>query len=253
MTPSTAQRDIREGLDRLDIGKGAEVMVHSSLSSFGIVEGGAPAVIQALRDQVTGSGTVLMPAFVQKVNGQRASYLERKQAWNAMMSPSDVGFITETFRNTDQVLRSDHPTHSICARGATAEKATHGHRSAHGRPSPWSDNAFGIGSPWDWMVERDIHYLLMGVDFDVCTMLHYVQALFAERNGLYNEDPKQWPNFDFPAVGDRLKAKGIVDETVVGGSRWYHIRARSLVDEALGILEENPELVTPAKVVPFPS
>ena len=249
--PAVTQRDIRDGLDRLGTGTGSAGMVHSSLSSFGTVDGGALGVIKALMQQVSGKGTILMPAFVQKVNGRRASYPERETEWNVETSPSDVGLVTETFRTTTSVIRSDHPSHSICTWGRNAKEATRGHRTASGRPSPWCNRAFGVGSPWDWMYENDVHYLLMGVDFNVCTMLHYVQALFAERNGLYEGNLQQWPIFSFPAVGEKLKEKDIVDETTVGRSRWYHLGAKSLVDEALGILEGNPEMIKPTRIAPY--
>jgi len=244
------KEDIQQGLQQLGIGVGGDVVVHSSLSSFGYVVGGPETVIRALMEQVTEVGTVLMPAFVQRVHGRKASYEDRVRHWNIRESPSDVGLITETFRRTHGVLRSDDPTHSFCAWGAGADAATRGHKHAWGRPSPWNERAFGKGSPWDWMYEHNAHYLLMGVDFDVCSILHYVQALYAEQEGLYEAVPPQWPGFDFSEMGSALKKRGLVDQVRVGASVWLRIRSRTLVDEALLILRRRPAMIRVQTIVP---
>lgn len=67
-------------------------MVHSSLKSLGYVEGGADTVIQAFLDTIEESGTLVMPTLIQKdfANAYKTWYLDK---------PSDVGYITEVFRN----------------------------------------------------------------------------------------------------------------------------------------------------------
>lgn len=52
--------EITDGLRRLGLDRSSDVLVHSSLSSFGYVDGGAEAVCQAL---VETCGTVLMPGW----------------------------------------------------------------------------------------------------------------------------------------------------------------------------------------------
>ena len=56
---SVSQSEIVEGLKAGGLVAGCPVLVHSSLSSFGHVEGGADAVIDALLEAV--GGTVLVP------------------------------------------------------------------------------------------------------------------------------------------------------------------------------------------------
>ncbi|NOX44142.1 MAG: AAC(3) family N-acetyltransferase, partial [Caldiserica bacterium] len=63
--------DIVRGLRELGLEVGAIVGVHSSLSSFGYVEGGADAVIDALLEVVGEEGTVVMPTH--------SANLERKE------------------------------------------------------------------------------------------------------------------------------------------------------------------------------
>ena len=56
------QLDIVDGLKALGLEQGAAVEVHSSLSSLGYVEGGAPTVIKALIEVVGEQGAIVMPA-----------------------------------------------------------------------------------------------------------------------------------------------------------------------------------------------
>lgn len=48
-------------LKELGLGEGETVIVHTSLSSLGYVVGGGEAVIHALMDVLTPSGTLVMP------------------------------------------------------------------------------------------------------------------------------------------------------------------------------------------------
>src|SRR5262245_28997768 len=60
--PLISQEELAQGLRRLGVQPGAIVEVHSSLSAFGRVVGGAPAVIDALIDVITPDGTIVMSA-----------------------------------------------------------------------------------------------------------------------------------------------------------------------------------------------
>ena len=170
--------DLLHGFAAIGLERGDALFFHSSLSSFGHVEGGAAAVIDAAVRAVGPKGTVMVPTFVQKVDGKSASYSQRVKAWDIHRSPSDVGAITESFWRRPEAVRSDDPRNSLAAIGAEAEAVMSAHRSAGPRPSPWGDFSYGFGSPWDWLVERNALYLLMGVDFTVCSILHYVQILW---------------------------------------------------------------------------
>jgi len=65
--------DIIAALRRVGLQPGDHVVVHSSLKSFGHVDGGPDAVIDALEDAVTKCGTVVMPTY----SGQLIYVLER--------------------------------------------------------------------------------------------------------------------------------------------------------------------------------
>ena len=54
-----------DDLKRLGVRDGDCVMLHSSLSSLGLVEGGADTVVEAFLDAMGPQGTLLTPAFTQ--------------------------------------------------------------------------------------------------------------------------------------------------------------------------------------------
>ncbi len=247
--PVVTQADIEAGLRELGLRDGDVAMAHSSLSSFGWVDGGAPTVIRAMLAVVGPRGTIVMPTLCQRD-------LERRfELWDIERSPSDVGRITETLRLWPGARRSDHPTHSVAAVGRLAEFITASHASAFDRPSPWGERAFGFGSPWERLYELDALYIFFGVTFRYCTMLHFVQAelcrqilapldddaraRFAARLRDWQRDGL-WPNFSFEEMGKYLARPGHVRETTIGAARCLSIRTQTLVREALRELHTHP-------------
>src|SRR6476620_10567900 len=106
-------------LQRIGIKKGDSLLVHSSLSKIGFVEGGPKTVIEALQEAVGEEGTLLFPAFPAK--GRNKTHLEEHPFFDVRNTPSQMGSITEYFRGMKGVLRSLHPTDSIAAKGPLAE------------------------------------------------------------------------------------------------------------------------------------
>lgn len=105
--PCVRKEDIEAGLRRLGLKKGDSVGVHSSLSSFGRVEGGADAVIDALLDVVGEDGNVVMSTHsanlleVPRTPEQIAmgvSWLYKILPYDPAETPVTTGIISETFR-----------------------------------------------------------------------------------------------------------------------------------------------------------
>ncbi|MDE2998468.1 MAG: AAC(3) family N-acetyltransferase [Gemmatimonadota bacterium] len=242
--PTVHKSDVVQGFAALGLREGDAMLFHSSLRSFGTVEGGADTVIDGAVEAVGESGTVVVPTFVQKVNGESATYRRRFEAWDVDGSPSDVGHITEVLRRRPEAVRSDHCCDSLAAIGADAEAAMGGHKHAGPRYSPWDGKAFGHGSPWDWLVERNALYLLMGVGFNVCSIFHYNQALWVERSYASTGDPRMWPNFNFSVMGERVKSAGLVSQVCVGPSVWQAFRVVPTLEHVSRVLDEEPSLIT---------
>ena len=238
------KEDILKGFAALGLRAGDALLFHSSLKSFGYVQEGADAVIDGAIEAVGASGTVVVPTFVQKVNGESATYRTRLDAWNIHSSPSDVGYITEVFRQRPNAVRSDHCCDSLSAIGAEAKAAMGGHKRAGPRLSPWDEKAFGYGSPWDWLVARNALYVLMGVGFNVCSIFHYNQALWVKSKYRKSDEPHMWPGFNFSTMGDRVKSAGLVSQTSVGPSLWQAFRVVPTLKHVSHVLQDEPSLIT---------
>src|SRR5262245_27479084 len=173
--PRVTREGVAAGLRRLGVGSGDTVFFHSSLRSLGTVAGGADAVIDGFREAVGPAGTVVVPTFT--LLGRRGRF----GSWyDHDASPSTVGLITETLRRRPEAVRSFHPIHSVAAAGRRAVEVTAGHRRARGRVSPWCDAAFAHQSTFDLLARWDAWYVLLGVSFQVQTIMHYVETVLAD-------------------------------------------------------------------------
>ncbi|MGI5820357.1 MAG: AAC(3) family N-acetyltransferase, partial [Armatimonadota bacterium] len=244
----------------IGIEQGDTVFYHSSLSSMGTVAGGPDAVIDGFLEAVGPEGTVAVPTLCNW--GQDEQHLVF-ECWDRATSPSYVGAITEALRRRPGAFRSDHATHSVAAIGARAEELTAGHGSGGLRPSPFSATAFAAESPWQRLVEWNAAYCFIGVTFHVCTMVHYVEAVLAERM-IERADPEDrawlldglsgWMESGFfPAIRiedrevieEMLAARGVVKYGQIGSATFTCARARPMVAEWLCIVESNPDMWLP--------
>lgn len=145
---------------------GMDVLVHSSLSSIGYVEGGAESVIDALLEICgTDRGTVIVPTLT----GTAQDGPECPPQFDQARSPCWTGIIPETFRKRPEALRSIHPTHSVAAIGNKAAYYTADHENCL--------TPCGEGSPYLKLAEQGGSILLLGVSLESNTTLHAVEEL----------------------------------------------------------------------------
>ena len=147
-------------LQTLGVKKGMNIMVHSSLSKLGNVEGGADTVIDALIEVVGSNGTILMPAF----NQGRAYWAG--DIFNPSSTPTVNGTIPECFRKRGGVLRSLNPTHSFAAWGKNAARYTADHLES---------GCMGVDSPLHRLMQDGGYCLMLGTDFAHNTFHHAVE------------------------------------------------------------------------------
>lgn len=100
--------------------RGHHVIVHTSLSAFGHVEGGARTVCAALLEAVSGTGTVLMPTFTYDTMVKRQHSGPRLAYHPDLPVHREIGAVPDAFRALPGVVRSAHPTHSFAAWGRLA-------------------------------------------------------------------------------------------------------------------------------------
>ncbi len=153
-------------LQKIGLTVGDSVLVHSSLSKIGFVEGGAKTVVDALFDVVGENGTLLFPTFPAK--GKNKTHLQEHPFFDILNTPSQMGSITEYFRKLDNVFRSFHPTDAVCAKGPLAEYYTNSH---FGQITPYNEN-----SPFRKLCFKKGKILMLGTTLNgACTNLHTLE------------------------------------------------------------------------------
>jgi aminoglycoside 3-N-acetyltransferase len=162
--------DIADALRKSGITEGDLVMVHSSLSSFGRIEGGAETVIDAILEAVGAKGTVLFPTFTTSFIYFEGT-LNKSQKYRPFdkNDPSQVtvGKIPQIFLRRKGVCRSVHPSHSVAGIGPLAEKCISGHKE--------TDSPTGKNSPFAKLLEFKGKILYFGSGLAPTTFLHFLE------------------------------------------------------------------------------
>lgn len=234
--PVVTQADIRTGLGQLGVDRGDLLIVHSSLSSFGIVEGGAEAVVDAILDAVGPEGTLVVPTFNFSPG-----------VFDPAQTPSVMGRITEVVRARTDAVRSLHPTHSVAAVGPLAEAITEGHENA---------DAFGRGSPLWKALQANAKILQLGVTHTSNSMIHVAEEIvgapYLERTrrvgvrapgGMVVQKWIRRPGCSrgFDKIEEELAEREIVRQIRIGSCTARLMRARSLVEVAVEMLRFSPD------------
>ena len=243
--------DIQSALRTVGIEKRDVVFVHSSLSSFGHVEGGADTVIDALVETVGNDGTVVMPTFTW------GSFHDKQRViFDLADTPSETGRITEVFRRRKGVIRSTHICHSVAALGPHAHDVMgEGIRS------------FGKGSSFNMLYRLNAWNLFLGVSFSVCTALHMVEEFMQVPYRAYRDfksskvilpDKTEIPSTaleyirkegysnDFEKMGEIFSKEGVLRICTLGQARIINVRIRHIFEVTRKHLERDAGfLLTP--------
>ncbi len=179
--------DIETGLRRIGVEEGDVLLVHSSLSRFGYVEGGADEVIDALLRAVGPGGTLMMSAITTQtayvvacIEAAQRGEMASVERFDVLGMPTYAGAIAETFRRRPGVRRSWHPTHSVTAIGRRAEELLADHENASG--------PCGAGTPYGRLCDCDRGFvLLLGVNHMSNTTLHGIEEMAGVEYVLYPE------------------------------------------------------------------
>ena len=162
------EKDIIEAFGRLGLRADDVLLIHSSMKSFGYVDGGPDTVISALK-KVVKDGTLVFPTLRSR------QFYNAYRDWDIHRTPSDVGLLSETFRRHPGVMRSDQETHSVAAIGQKAHYITEGHRTGRPRVGVFGDLAFGYNSPWQRMYDHNAVVVMIGVSMVYNTFKHFVE------------------------------------------------------------------------------
>ena len=188
---------LKTTLKSLGIEAGDRIMVHSSFKSFGGFENGPQGVVQALQESVTESGILAMPGLSDCCDGGTAGTYDKEntpiEKW--------VGIIPETFRKTPGVLRSEHPTHSVCAWGKEA---------AEFLKQKERFDCFAPDGPWGKLAQRG-KLVFLGESVGGNTFLHACEA---------------WYNTYIDSIEAEVDGQMVRIANYPGGCRggWYNLK-----------------------------
>lgn len=251
------KEDIKRGLQRLGLKEGDIVIVHSSLSSFGFVDGGAETVVDALLETVGKEGTVVMPTY--SINRRKVRRSKKEITWGVTWkykitsydpkrTPCWTGAIPEAFRKRKNAERSLNPTHSIAAIGAKAKEIVD---AAKENADQGFKKVLGFNG----------YVLLIGVGLNVCSAMHLAEEqVQLPKHILEKIRPPQeliakygrdlgWPHWDigfgpypdFAKMEEPCEKHGIMKTTKIGRSEVKLLRLKELIELYAEYLRKNPE------------
>ncbi|WAO97118.1 SPBc2 prophage-derived aminoglycoside N(3')-acetyltransferase-like protein YokD [Fusarium falciforme] len=177
--PLCTRSSLANNLRSLGLSPGDTVLVHSSLSRIGWINGGAETLVHSLLDVLAPQGTLVVPTHTGS-NSDPAGWVNPPvpQSWwqtiRDTMPVFDVrtsrtermGVVSETVRTWPGAVRSMHPQTSFSAIGANSKVVTEAHAL---------DSLLGDESPLTRLEDVDAKVLLLGVGFDVCTCFHLAE------------------------------------------------------------------------------
>jgi aminoglycoside N3'-acetyltransferase len=242
-TPLT-QKDIEVGLRRLGLGRGDAVEVHSSLSSFGWVEGGAPTVVDALMNVVGENGALVMSAYPVSLplplTGQEKAkgILAKVQIFGEDYDGrTGMGAIADEFRRRPGTCLG-RGIHRVCAWGHDA--ARH------------SQEGYG------YLLEINGWVLCLGVDIHRCSSMHMAEGkvkipneiakLFQAPEYILRDYPEDtWyvqygstPDDAWAKVQDEAERRGLIRRCRIGRAECMLFKARAVVAIYAEALRTDP-------------
>lgn len=226
---------------RIGITEGMELEVHSSLSSFGYIEGGAETVIEALIECVGESGSIFMPALrlsppMELTEDDRSMGITVKiKVLPEEAQRTDMGIVADTFRQRPDVITGEGIIR-------TSGWGVHAHEAAKG----------GL----DHVIHNGGKALLLGVDIYKLTAMHYVEDILPnEISNIFTPNekilkkypPDKWfieagepPVKSWYTIQDKAYEKGLIEDGYIGKCRYMFFDIWEVVSLYKEELENDP-------------
>lgn len=230
-----------EELKKIGLQEGMILEVHSSLSSFGHVEGGAETVIEALMECVGEKGSIFMPALalspeLELTEEDREMGITVKIKVLSEDAPrTAMGIIADTFRKREDISMGQGIIRTV-GWGLHAKEAAKG----------------GL----DYVLHNGGKALLLGVDIYKLTAMHYVEDalpkkigdLFAPTEEINKKyPPEEWfmeagapPVKPWYTIQDKAKERGLIREGYIGNCKYMFFDVWDVVSIYKEELERNP-------------
>lgn len=243
-------RDFVSALRKLEIERSRPVLVHTSLSAFGEVHGGAEALLGALSSVLD---TLVVPTFTYRTmitpevgpadNGityGSGTDTNRMAEFFTPDMPADplMGIFPETLRRRPNARRSSHPILSFAAFSADPA-AAEAILSAQDLEEPFGP-IHVLRAEQGWV-------LLLGVDHTVNTSLHYAERLAGRKQftrwALTPQGVVECPGFSgcsdgFQAIAPRLQ--GFARQVPLGNTLITAVPLVAQTETALAMIAADP-------------
>ncbi len=236
--------DISGALERLGIIPGETVLVHSSMKALGPVEGGPKEVVRQFLGFLGSEGTLVVPTFLEDF-----FWGDETQTWDRGRSPSAMGVFSELVRIWPGASRTAHAPHPLSAIGSNARKLA----------ACTNNRDFEENSPFQMLIDLDSWIVLLGVDFNVCTMLHLIEERLQvpyrkwgdligividgdRREKKTYESYRREPGMenDFLSCGQDMDTAGLVRKARLGEGMVKAIRAKQLMEYVSERVGQDP-------------
>lgn len=168
--------ELTEGFKQLGLCEGDSVMLHASLQSLGMVEGGAAMVLHRLLGVIGKKGTLLMPTFTSVTTHSNSHenhtkpgcWCEGKEDRHIPFIPElqpdkKIGTIAHRLCSWPASRRSRHPAYSFVAVGKFTDELVREH--------PPTDPLLPVRK----LLKHDPRVLTIGVDLDSVTAIHLAE------------------------------------------------------------------------------
>jgi aminoglycoside 3-N-acetyltransferase len=247
MQKPLTQKDIVEDLKKLGLERGTAVEVHSSLSSLGFVEGGAPTVIKALMEVVGEAGALVMSAYrvtlpLPLTDEEKARGIIAKVRLldDDAAGKTGMGIIADTFSQWPNTCLGQGE-HRVCAWGHNADLHSQGY-----------EYLLSIGG---WV-------LLMGVGITRCSSMHIAESKVEWPQALtehfqlpedlqrqypatewyiqYQDPHKSMPENAWEKVRLEGERRGLIKRGAIGQAECLIFNGKSVVDIYEEFLRADP-------------
>jgi aminoglycoside 3-N-acetyltransferase len=164
---SYRQADLIRSLHSLGVQEGDTVLVHSSFKQANGFVGSPEHVIDAFLGAVGSTGNLMMLSLPYL--SSTYEYLQSLKCFDVRRTNSQMGLLSEIFRERANVIRSLHPTHPMLVCGPKAEWFVKGHEEC--------PHACGAGTPFEKLAQVGGKVLFFDAPFGTFTFFHYLEDM----------------------------------------------------------------------------
>jgi len=245
----TSVSDLKKLLVKLGVEENGLVMVHSSLLSFGILEGGVSGLYQAFQEIMGPGGTLVVPTFTYS--------FRRGEVFDIRSTPAPkvLGVFSEYVRSRPEAVRSADPLFSMAAVGPLA----------HTLMRRESIRCFGAGSIYERLFAADMLILALDISYDtgISAFMHLesvagvdyrcdllLQGVSVGLDGVpypdsaihYERNVSKYPQGRRNRIpfGLQMEKDGVARAVEFGAGRHVSLRAKTFEDYTLERLKADP-------------